>query len=679
MLMVKSLQDKYNDAKTQLSEAKADVDQERERSMATMAELAKERQRSAAREQEALESRTQLSTLQQELATAIEKIKIAEQERDAFKDAAKSEEAARIAAEGRISLPTTKNASAPLLEVEAVSSEASEEEIEQLREELAAARYHVDTAYDLIAYMDLECRFNCCSCRSGTKSSINLAAESGPIATRPVNVARIPSPESDIDMMEDVEMGGVEDDAMEVDTKEPSTLRTSTIFVPAEGIFRTVPSRSQQQPSQQQQPQPSKSYRTSGEQMPPPSLFNNNNNREPASSRQPTNSTLHNRQARTPSVEPPTFANNVMLPTDASILSFAGSAPSSAVPSPATNPPNLFNRQENQRPAESGNAMREQQDEFRKEVHQQPAENVNSIFQHHLHQQSDPVHPADLAAGRFRHHIHGNGDKVRAEYGEKDQGVGEQPKEGRQAYQPYVYEQSQLKPVRRIGENPVFASQSFTQRVQSQDEPVRQGDNPVFGHHLHTRDEPVRREDRSMRPPAPPAKRSHNRGDENERPKDHLREPHHANHYSSHHRPEHNFRTISTTTKIFLRSDDDDEPKSASAIHHSSSSTGFGMDRVNSSLSEPAIITRTLSEKSVNSDLPVSREEALAMIRERRGRARSMHQDDKKDGSGRDKSRPPTMQEAPKTPKRDISVGTVKSTSQRNARSVSRGRLHGQR
>ena len=252
--------------------------------------------------------------------------------------------------------------------------------------------------------------------------------------------------------------------------------------------------------------------------------------------------------------------------------------------------------------------------------------------------------------------------------------------------------------VRSQNENPAFGHHVHNPQAR-----INEGDNPAFRHHLHLQNEPVRKEDvvmgevamedyipreshRERRPMAPPPKPSR----ENERPQ-HQQSSHRLNRHSSAHKQEiremetqehreHNFRTISTTSTIKIR-DEDDEPISASAVHHSSS---FGLERQNSTLSTLSTLSEpspniygSNSGKSITGDgLPVSREEALAMIRERRGRARSMHQDDKKD-DGRGKSRPPTRQEAPKTPRRDISVGTVKSTSQRNARSVSRGRLHG--
>ncbi len=67
-----------------------------------------ERSRGKAREQEAFAARYSAVGLQEKLDQALERIKVLEQERDAFKSLAKSEEdVARIAAEGMLPLPVS--------------------------------------------------------------------------------------------------------------------------------------------------------------------------------------------------------------------------------------------------------------------------------------------------------------------------------------------------------------------------------------------------------------------------------------------------------------------------------------------------------------------------------------------------------------------------------------------
>ncbi|CAK7271095.1 hypothetical protein SEPCBS57363_004440 [Sporothrix epigloea] len=68
--------------------------------------LVHEKERSKAREQEAFQARYELVSCQEELEQTLQKVKIVEQERDAFRSLAKSEEdVARIASEGRLPLP----------------------------------------------------------------------------------------------------------------------------------------------------------------------------------------------------------------------------------------------------------------------------------------------------------------------------------------------------------------------------------------------------------------------------------------------------------------------------------------------------------------------------------------------------------------------------------------------
>jgi hypothetical protein len=144
-------------------------------------DIEEEKERSSKREQEAFAARYQLVGLQEELTTALEKVKLVEQERDALRTIAKNEEIARIAAEGRIPLPQPKTddefasprkVSAPLPEVTIKSSAASEEEIENLREELKWERKRADRAYELVEYVEVECQFRCCSCRRTEKGVV---------------------------------------------------------------------------------------------------------------------------------------------------------------------------------------------------------------------------------------------------------------------------------------------------------------------------------------------------------------------------------------------------------------------------------------------------------------------------------------------------------------------------
>ena len=231
--VVVKLQEELKTARTVAKNAEADLEQEKERS--------------AKREQEAFAARYQLVGVQEELAQMQEKIKLVEQERDALRTIAKNEEIARIAAEGRIPLPalpeddefaSPKKSPKALQLVTITSSAASEEELEEMKMRLTWERRRADRALDRIEFLELECRSNCCSSR-------------GSVVEHPEKISAI------------------------------RIAPTNTVYVPAEGVFRTVspPLESPRIPSAQQMP-------------PPASIIS----REP----------LH--YARTPSCEPPSQA-----------------------------------------------------------------------------------------------------------------------------------------------------------------------------------------------------------------------------------------------------------------------------------------------------------------------------------------------------------------------------------
>lgn len=144
--------------------------------------LDQEKERSHNREQEAFSARYQLVGVQEELANMMERVKVVEQERDALRTIAKNEEIARIAAEGRIPLPqleeddefaSPRKASRILPAVTVLSSAASEDELDEIMRELQWHKQRAERAHEKIEFMQMECQFECCSCRvaqnTGTK------------------------------------------------------------------------------------------------------------------------------------------------------------------------------------------------------------------------------------------------------------------------------------------------------------------------------------------------------------------------------------------------------------------------------------------------------------------------------------------------------------------------------
>lgn len=205
--MVK-LQEELKSARNALKAAQTDVEQEKERSVK--------------REQEAFSARYQLVGVQEQLAQMQEQIKLVEQERDALRTIAKNEEVARIAAEGRIPLPSAaqgdefaspKKARRSLSPVRIISSAASEEEIEDLHLRVSWEQQRADRAHDRIEFLEAECRFKCCSSRfRGSR----------------------PAPLSEDDRRRSNKKARISD--------------SNTVFIPSEGVFRTVSSSPQESP-----------------------------------------------------------------------------------------------------------------------------------------------------------------------------------------------------------------------------------------------------------------------------------------------------------------------------------------------------------------------------------------------------------------------------------------------
>lgn len=192
------LQEELKSSRNAMKTAQADIEQEKERSLK--------------REQEAFAARYQLVGVQEELAQLQEQIKLVEQERDALRTIAKNEEVARIAAEGRIPLPTApqddefaspKKARKSLDPVTVISSAASEEELDELRMKYQWERQRAERAHDRVEFLETECRLNCCASRGSR-----------------------PAPTSE--------------EEQQVSNKKMKIGRSSTVFIPSEGVFRTI-------------------------------------------------------------------------------------------------------------------------------------------------------------------------------------------------------------------------------------------------------------------------------------------------------------------------------------------------------------------------------------------------------------------------------------------------------
>jgi hypothetical protein len=132
--------------------------------------LANEKERSQVREQEAFAARYELVAVQEELAKMQEQIKLVEQERDALRTVAKNEEVARIAAEGRLPLPTSNEDdefASPKKSRKSLDlitrSAASEEELNDIVMQLEWQKQNAKRAHDQVEFLELECKLKCCN------------------------------------------------------------------------------------------------------------------------------------------------------------------------------------------------------------------------------------------------------------------------------------------------------------------------------------------------------------------------------------------------------------------------------------------------------------------------------------------------------------------------------------
>ncbi|KAI1388611.1 uncharacterized protein F4822DRAFT_403336 [Hypoxylon trugodes] len=294
-------------------------------SKSTEESLAREKELSKAREQEAFASRYQLVEVQQQLEKALERIAFVERERDAYKAAAQSEEIARIAAEGRLPLPPEepdtefaspkKDGRVSLSTVDILSSAASENEIEELTRLWQWEKQRADRTQEQLDFMQAECELRFCrGARTRARRSTRLSGRQERLA--PVTIVdpadrlilgrksqsselpTVAEPKHEEQHGEQQEqekqeppqieetpppVEEVEEVVQKEEPKERKEPRRSTIFVPSEGIFRTL--------SQQDLRAANKSDESASE---PPTPVDPQPNPPYYS--------------RTPSVDPPTFA-----------------------------------------------------------------------------------------------------------------------------------------------------------------------------------------------------------------------------------------------------------------------------------------------------------------------------------------------------------------------------------
>ncbi|KAI0388738.1 hypothetical protein F5Y17DRAFT_181074 [Xylariaceae sp. FL0594] len=242
--------------------------------------LERERQLGKAREQEAFSSRYQLAGVQEELARAMERIKFLEDERDAFKSvlarasAGEEEEGAAARLANLLPLPPEESDSEfsgreSLSTFEIAFSAATEAELEELTRLWQWERQRADRMQEHLEFVEAEFEI-----LSAARSKNNSRRESRRLIMSPRKEQPVPIDPSDLAILgqdsdpvdtssspaetpesheEEEEVAAAEttvltpavientdEDVAEQPTERKREPRRGTIFLPAEGIFRTI-------------------------------------------------------------------------------------------------------------------------------------------------------------------------------------------------------------------------------------------------------------------------------------------------------------------------------------------------------------------------------------------------------------------------------------------------------
>ena len=294
-------------------------------------DLEREKERSQTREQEAFAARYSLVGLQEQLDQSLERIKMLEQERDAFKALAKDgEDLARMAAESKSPLPSgdesatpnKKRPREPSANLDDIKiSAATEHEIEELTRLWQWEKQRADRAVDHVQFLEIECHLKCCSTGKAARRSrasfgrVSFGTSASPRHKR--NAMSIIDAGDLVILSEKARSSSSSSSSSDPDARPPSPKRSktemlreggmrregrqSTIFLPTEGIFRTVSQVEAEALSRTVQQTTTTVIETSTSNL--------------KSSEPPTPAdAMPAPFARTPSVDPPDFAIPAQLP-----------------------------------------------------------------------------------------------------------------------------------------------------------------------------------------------------------------------------------------------------------------------------------------------------------------------------------------------------------------------------
>lgn len=217
-----------------------------------------QRRKAGEKEQETFSAQYQLVGLQEEVETLGRQKKAMEEERDAMKMSLKEEEVARIAAEGRIALPASRDGdefASPKKKSRSVRRgslkenvdpefSAEQEELMALREELRMEKRIRQRAEDQVHFMKMECQFQCCSCRVAEHQGVEYLHDvaSAEQVAQKSSVSYRPSPlNQSSDPFLDPGAASSRQPSLQLENSEPLIK-----FSPTTGTFYTTPSPAKQ-------------------------------------------------------------------------------------------------------------------------------------------------------------------------------------------------------------------------------------------------------------------------------------------------------------------------------------------------------------------------------------------------------------------------------------------------
>ncbi|KAK3899356.1 hypothetical protein C8A05DRAFT_37025 [Staphylotrichum tortipilum] len=229
-------------AQSELVKAQEELKSCRMAQKAAEEELQAERDRIKTSEQDAFNAQCNMAGLQEELAQAQARANILAQELDALKTLAKNDAEFRRLAARDAALADRTDEDGPRKRPR-VSSETDDAEINTLRMMWEWEKQRADRALDQVDFLEAECQLKACSAAKSLRASASASSRSSSRRKRTSDMITDASDEMILSESRRVSAEAPRSAPRRSKTdllrgeREP---RRSTIFLPAEGIFRTV-------------------------------------------------------------------------------------------------------------------------------------------------------------------------------------------------------------------------------------------------------------------------------------------------------------------------------------------------------------------------------------------------------------------------------------------------------